>query len=174
MILIDRSGIEHRIKDRVENFTLPEYDKLSELLNDEKISDWNRVLEILVLCGLPNHVANEMGFKSLIKAYKALGLQEPTGKITETIKLEEREFRIFYDEFELTGGQMGKLESIISDELPDKSARLMAMITSEEVASEREPLELKEKIEFFKEHMTVEIAAPYISHIYLELTEAIL
>lgn len=171
MILIDRSGIEHRIKDRVENFTLPEYDKLSELLNDEKISDWNRVLEILVLCGLPNDVANQMGFKSLIKAYKALGLQEPAGELKPEIEIAGKRFKVFEDTFELTGGQMGKLESIIK-EGQDTSARLMAMIAED--IDTVEPLSFLDRVEFFKEHMTVADAAPYVAHIYLELTESIL
>ena len=167
MITIEKKGKEYNVKNKFSEVNLAEFDKLTEINMNEKLNNVNKRIEIIKVLGLPNDVANEIGAKKIIEVTQHTIMKIEKMEMKRQIEVEGNTYTAFDEgeEFDLTGGQLAKIEDIYKDQ-KNLASRIMAVIFQGDDKYE-------DRVKLFQEHLTADIAAPYINWIDLNVLETI-
>lgn len=158
MVTIEKEGKNYDVKNDLNEITLQEFDRITEIYSDEKENNINKFIKVITELGLPYEVSNELGYKSLIKIIQELNLKG--SELKYEFKLKDREFKV-EDLEELSAGKLAKIESVYTEDKDMKTARIVAIVTG------------TDDIEFLNENLTVDIAGPILTKIDLDLLENI-
>ena len=158
MVTIEKEGKNYDVKNDLNEITLQEFDRITEIYSDEKENNINKFIKVITELGLPYEISNELGYKSLIKIIQELNLKG--SELKYEFKLKDREFKV-EDLEELSAGKLAKIESVYTEDKDMKTARIVAIVTG------------TDDIEFLNENLTVDIAGPILTKIDLDLLENI-
>ena len=158
MITIEKEGKNYNVKNDLNEITLKEFDRITEIYSDEKENNINKFIKVITELGLPYEVSNELGYKSLIKIIKELNLKG--SELKYEFKLKDRDFKV-EDLDELSAAKLAKIESVYREDKDMKTARIVAIVTG------------TDDIDFLNENLTVDIAGPILTKIDLDLLENI-
>lgn len=171
MIKVEVKNEVYEIKSSFNEINLSEYDKMSAILNSKK-SKIRKVVDFSVLCGLPESIAIEASFKSLMEIYRSFNLDDLVNPLKKSFKLNDDEFVFDWindkGDLELNGRMMIKLEDIITGNKEDVSAKLIDEVTSCKTLSG------DDKFNKIKNTMNADIAAPYLTKIYGEIVTTLM
>ncbi len=92
MIIVKLEGKEYEIKSRMDEINISEFDEINNIISDEKMNSTNQRIEMLKKLGLPNDVANSLGYKSLLKISQEVMTEKTDGKIHDVIVVDEKEY----------------------------------------------------------------------------------
>ena len=167
MITIEKKGKEYFVKNKLSEVNLFELDRLTEINMNENLNQVNKRIEIIKVLGLPNDVANSLGAKSLIEITQHTIVNIDGGGMKRQIEVQGNTYTAFDegDEFDLTGGQLAKIEDIYKEQ-KNLASKIMAVIFQGDDKYE-------DRVNLFQEHLTADIAAPYINWIELNVLETI-
>lgn len=127
MIVVRLEGKEYEIKSRMDEINISEFDEINNIISDEKMNSTNQRIEMLKKLGLPNEVANELGYKSLLKISQEVMTEKTDGKIHDVITIDEKKYnRIGGEDFDLNAGQVAKIEEALKHD--DRTARVVSIV----------------------------------------------
>jgi len=127
MITVRLEGKEYEIKSRMDEINISEFDEINNIISDEKMNSTNQRIEMLKKLGLPNEVANNLGYKSLLKISQEVMTEKTDGKIHDVITIDGEEYnRIGGEDFDLNAGQVARIEEALKHD--DRTARVVSIV----------------------------------------------
>lgn len=168
MIEVVKNGKTYRVKSEPNEITLTDFDKFVEIFEDKDRNDVDKYIEISKVFGLPNEVANSLGAISVIKLVNAFLKSRAKVEMKRTIEIDGDVFEAFEEgeQFELSASQLSKIANIYKKELDDQCARIMSIIFTGKLTEAK-------RRELFREHMTADVAMPYVYYLQTEIIDTI-
>ena len=158
---------EYQLKNSLHEFTIEEYEKVTEILSNEELVNIEKYIDILLCLGLPENVLDEMTDDEFFNIINSFTFSIKSG-MAPSIEIEGYEYVAYTeDTFKLKVKDLSLIEKAIVDTPNNYLSRAMAVIfkradlTRVEHYSEAH---LKEKTKLFKK-VSAAIAFPYLIHL---------
>lgn len=104
----------NEIRNKVSELTITDFISMSKWMNDTSISELDRYINIIMICGMPESEIYQLTLRDLQTFTKSLNLEEDIKK-PPTIKIDKRVYRAFNvdDEFEFLAKDIAYIQNAI-------------------------------------------------------------
>lgn len=128
MILVRKEGKFWEVKSTADEVTIGEFQKINDILVDESIGSTNKRIEILKVVGLPNEIANDLSYKSLLDVSKQVMQEEMSGELTLSITVSDEVYNLIGGkDFDLTASDVAKIENVFTSKEDNYIAKIVAI-----------------------------------------------
>jgi hypothetical protein len=167
MIKINFNGKEFEAKNQPSEILISDFEKISTILNDILRDEIDKYIEIFSILGIPEEIIDNMDYDEFVAVIKSM---QDNFVIDSSFKKEFEINGYTYrsyegDEFKLKVKEMSLIETYVKKNESKFIGEMMAIIFKRTDLSKTEhfePSHIKHKAELFREHISTEIALPYV------------
>lgn len=170
MININIQDEQYSIKNKLNEMTIGEYEKVTEILNNEKLDYIDKWIEVLILLGLSEDVIDTFGiseFTQIIKGFQLAGDVEK--EIQQTITLNDKPFNSFTEnDFKITVKEMAMIENVIKKKPTRYLGDVLAILYKSPDADRTinyDKSHIKFKAELIRKEVTADVVVPILNKI---------
>lgn len=169
MITIKHKNDSYKIKNKLSEMTIDEYENVSSIISDDNKEYFEKYMDVMVYLGVPSPVVESMDLEELIQFIKVLENCKVKG-FKKTIELDGCTFRAIEDGKQyptITPKVLKLIEKVIKDKPTKNIADLLAILfkREDEESEHYSPSHLKYKVELFRNNLKANVAIPYIVYI---------
>ena len=175
-IIINKN--EYSVKQEAKDFTLGEYENLSAILNNDKSNEIERFYDAFILLGIEEDVLDTFDgftFIKLIKEFKNYEMK--LGDYTKVVEINGRTYQSYKgDEFFFTVKDMKLIEKYVKQNPTHFIGEIMSIIFKDVELTKNEHYDnahIKHKAKIFREHITYDVALPFITSFSKNLIESL-
>jgi hypothetical protein len=165
MVKIKYNGESYEMKNQLEELTIGEFEKISNLLNNNtlKVEAYMDVFHIL---GVPQNIIDELDYDEFVSIINSFEFTAPELGYRQSFELDGYTYVSYTgDEFKLKVKDMSLCEKYVMQNPEAYIGEIMAILFKREDLTKNEHYEnihIKHKAKLFREHMRADIAVPFI------------
>lgn len=166
MVKINYNGESYEMKNQLEELTIGEFEKISNLLNNEqnKIEAYMDVFSIL---GVPQEIIDELDYDEFVSVINSFEFTAPKLEYRQSFELDGYTYVSYTgEEFKLKVKDMSLCEKYVVQNPEAYIGEMMAILFKRNDLTKNEHYEnihIKHKAKLFREHVTADIALPFIA-----------
>ena len=178
MISVRINEIDYSIKQKVNEFTIGEFETITTILNNSELDKIDKYTQIFTVLGVPQNVIDEMEtshFFNLVKEFANIedNIDYLVAEKVKEVTVNGRVYQAYEgDEFKMNVKQMKMIEKYIKLNPKTYISDLMAIIFKDVQLTNNEhyvDAHIKHKSNLFKDAITVDVALPYVGFFSKEL-----
>jgi hypothetical protein len=171
MLTVRLNDIDYSIKQKVNEFTIGEFEQITNILNNSELDELEKYYEIFIVTGLSEEILEELEIKKFLELIR-LFLEESEFNFSNLEKVKEfsinnRIYRAYEDEFKLKVKEMKLIEKYIKKNEKQTLSYILAILFKDIELTENEhyvEAHINHKANLIRENITANIAVPYISY----------
>lgn len=177
MLTVRINEIDYSIKQRMNEFTIGEFEIIANIINDANLDKIDKYSQIFVALGIPQEVIDDMNTSDFFELIKLFALIEETdytlSEKAKSIEIKGRTYESYSgDEFVMNVKQMKLIEKHVKTNPINYISYVMAIIFKDTELTNNEhyvDAHIKHKASLFRENVTVNLALPFIGFFSAEL-----
>ena len=167
MIALKYNGNEYEIKNEANELLVGQFEKLSEILNDETNDRVESYIKVFTELGIPGEVIDSMDYDDFIKIIRQLNLSDVLeNEYKQEIKIGDYTYTSYEgDTFKLKVKDMSLIETCVKSNPNRYIGELLAVLFKRTDLSKVEHYDkehLKHKAKLFRSNVTADVAIPFI------------
>lgn len=169
MLKINVNNESYTIKNKLDELTIAEFEKICFILNNEAISKITKWSQIFVYLGLPEEIVDEFDSFAFIDIIKQFNLNEfDVAEPIPSIEIDGETYVSFTDKLKITVKEMGLIEAHIAKNKDFYIGELMAILFKKEgIGKEIHYMDnhIKVKAKAFRNKVTADKCIPFIGYL---------
>jgi hypothetical protein len=171
MLTVRINEIDYSIKQKLNEFTIGEFETITNILNNPEFDELEKYYEIFIVSGIPSSDLEELDIKEFLDLIRNF-LENSEFNFSEIEKSKEftinnRLYRAFDTEFKLKVKEMKLIEKYIKKNEKQTLSYILAILFKDIELTENEhyvEAHINHKANLIRENITADIAIPYISY----------
>lgn len=163
MITVTIDEQEFKIKHSPKEFTIGEYEKMIEIINNKDFDSFDKYFNLFVYLGIPEKLLNQFDINNFSKLIKEYNVNIESLEFTPSFKVDGIKFSSDKETFSLNVKQMRKCIEYINK---DKNgiAEILAILVKEEGKEDHlSDNSIRYKANLFRDKVTADIALPFFT-----------
>ena len=178
MLTVRLNDIDYSIKQKVNEFTIGEFEQITNILNNAELDKIDKYTQIFTVLGIPQDIIDEMEtseFFNLVKEFANIedNIDYLVSEKVKEVTINNRVYQAYEgEEFKMNVKQMKMIEKYIKLNPKTYISDLMAIIFKDTQLTNNEhyvDAHIKHKSNLFKDNITVDVALPYVGFFSKEL-----
>lgn len=169
MINVTIDGIEYKIPNNANEVKLGSFNVIYDLMQRKDIGKFEMHCKVFEHFGIPEKVLDELledEIFAMIKEFNAVLI--PPTELVGKVEINGRSYTAFEDEFKFKARDIVEIERASIKQVDNYPAHLLAILFKDDELTPNEhytPAHLKHKSKLFSEHLTTDIAIPYLAKV---------
>lgn len=177
MITITLKEVDYNLKTSASDFSLGEYESILTIINSTD-EDFEKYANLLVSVGLPIEVVDNLEIKDFMSVLKQFtqsfdDISQYTSNFSKTIEIGNKIYTSYTDdEFKLKVKELKLIEKFITRNPNAYLSEIIAVVFKDNDLTNTEhytDAHIRHKAKLFREHVTLDIALPYIIYFSKEI-----